>query len=86
MKEDRRMRRRRPAQDVCDRSKETEMKTEETLAEILAQNKRFLEKTDRKYGGPPPPLTEEELDASETEIHNHIRRRGQPAKSTEEIE
>lgn len=28
----------------------------------------------KKNGGPPPPLTEEELDASETETHNFLRR------------
>lgn len=40
---------------------------------------RYLAEQARKYGGPAPPLTLEELDQSETEIRNHSRR-GPPEK------
>ena len=44
---------------------------------IMESVRRYVEEQDRKHGGPPPPLTPEELDASETEIHNMLRR-GRP--------
>ncbi len=47
---------------------------DKTHAEFMARLRKFLEEMDRKYGGPPPPLTEDELDDSETEIHNFLRR------------
>ena len=46
----------------------------ESPEKILADNRKFLERTHRKYGGPAEPLSEEERDRSETEIRNHLRR------------
>ena len=56
------------------------MKTENEIAGIVECNREWLEEQARKNSGPTQPLTEEEQDRSETEIHNFIRMRGQPKK------
>jgi hypothetical protein len=53
--------------------------TDKTHAEIIRQAQEYIDEQDRKYGGPPPPLTPEELDASETELHYFLLR-GRPKK------
>jgi hypothetical protein len=45
----------------------------ESHAEKMARIRRFNAEQDRKYGGPAEPLTEEQLDRSETEVRNHLR-------------
>jgi hypothetical protein len=46
---------------------------DEKNAEIVRRANETIEKAAAKYGGPAPPLTPEELDRSETEIHNMLR-------------
>lgn len=58
------------------------MTDDERHAEIFRKNRELIEECNRKYGGPPPPLTENELDRSETEIHNFLRRGPPKAEPT----
>ena len=51
----------------------------ESHAEKMARIRRFNAEQDRKYRGPAEPLTAEELDRSETEIRNHLRRGASPS-------
>lgn len=50
------------------------MPKNKSVEEILAEVRAAIEEGRARYGCPPP-LTEEELDRSETEIHNWLRRR-----------
>jgi hypothetical protein len=54
------------------------MPKNESLAALMERIQPLHEEQDRKYGEAADPLTPEELDRSETEIHNMLRRR--PAK------